>query len=374
MASKRGTRRNVVLWTAAMVAGLAVLLSPSSASAPVRLQGGVQVSPSAYDVRGLDAHDGTVVQVGSTYYLYGTRYGCGFTWGIPSPWCGFGVWQSPDLISWTSDGLLFDPGSTNTWLNESWQVTCGYHGYGCFDPRMIQRQSDGVWMLWFNAPGDLPRSGSNAYYVMGCNGPAGPCGASAGPPSGTTHKPDLHICSQDGDATFFGDGTGHEWMACTMSDLSVSVEELDASWANGIDAGATHLAGLRHVESLGVWHDANGYLMTYSDPNCGYCAGTGLGYAWSTTPTGPWHVQTNVGASAPANGRRDVSSSSCGGQASTIAVLDGAPWQVIDTWTGSSNETAAGLHLERLHPHGPYMGTAAGGRTLYSPNLDRLSC
>ncbi len=54
---------------------------------------------------------------------------------------------------------------------------------------------DGVWVLWFNAVKDWGSYHVPAYYVMGCNGPLGPCGYQAGRPHGSTHKPKLGICN-----------------------------------------------------------------------------------------------------------------------------------------------------------------------------------
>src|SRR5689334_24099336 len=46
---------------------------------------------SRFDVNGnaLDAHDGTLVLFGSTYYLYGTSYACGYGYQQNSNFCGF---------------------------------------------------------------------------------------------------------------------------------------------------------------------------------------------------------------------------------------------------------------------------------------------
>ena len=64
-----------------------------------------------YDTQGnaVDAHDGMVVQFGSTYYLYGTSYNCGYIWQTNSNFCGFKVYSSPDLIHWTDQGYVVDP-------------------------------------------------------------------------------------------------------------------------------------------------------------------------------------------------------------------------------------------------------------------------
>ncbi|GAA3784482.1 family 43 glycosylhydrolase [Streptomyces phyllanthi] len=289
-------------------------------------------------ISGLDAHDGMITQVGATYYLYGTRYGCGFHWGTPgTPFCGFGVWKSTDKASWTFVRYLFDPHGINSWRGESWQTTCGeVHGGGCFNARMVQRTDDGVWILWFNAPDDFRRTGANAYYALGCQGPAGPCGdAYAG---GTTHKPSLYTCHDNGDFSIVNDG-GTAYIVCTMADQSLSIEPLDRWWTNGTGGGLRKVGGLTNVESPAVFRSGSHLYLTYSDPNCGYGSGTGTSYGYSTSGMlGPWHV----------GGR--LSNRSCSGQPRSLSWIDGAAAEWIDQWTpsGATNQTTAAIRLEPL--------------------------
>lgn len=302
-------------------------------SAPVGVSA---VTATSYTFSGLDAHDGMAYQVGTTYYIVGTRYGCGFTWGQPNtPWCGFGVFTSNDKVTWTFQRLLFDPASLNSWKNESWQTTCGLTGAGCFNPRMAERP-DGVWVLWFNAPGDNARWGANAYYIMGCNGPTGPCGDGAGPPYGSTHKPDLYICSGNGDFSLTN-VAGFAYIVCTMNDQTLRLERLDQWWANGVNIGLSNLGGVTHAEAPGVIGDGTSLYVTYSSPECGYCSGTGTGQLVATSMLGPWQIQ------AP------ISARSCSGQPRSTAYLDGLPYLWIDQWNGQApNQTTAAVHLEQL--------------------------
>ena len=303
--------------------------------------------PPAFGTAGLDLHEGTVVQAGGTYYLYGVRYACGFQWQTPNtPWCGFGVSTSTDKINWSAPRLLFDPQSVDTWNGQTWQQVCGGTGAGCFNPRMIQRSGwgadDGAWILWFNAPQDWNATRANAYYAMGCEGPAGPCGAGDGGPRGSTHKPALGAyCTGNGDFQIVVPSSGNPVALCTESDQTLSAARLDDWGTNGDGTGSRDLAGLTDVESPGAYRDpATGtWILTYSDPNCGYCAGTATSYATATSLLGPWTV--------PAS--RQVSARSCGGQPRTISTIDGHPYQGIDLWAaGSANQTNAGLHFEPL--------------------------
>ena len=77
--------------------------------------------------------------------------------------------------------------------------------------------------------------------------------------------------------------------------------------------------------------------MTFSDPNCGYCSGTGTSYVTSTDGIlGTWRDQ------------RQISTTSCGGQPRSISTVDGEPRQWIDVWYDQPNETQAAIRLEPL--------------------------
>jgi hypothetical protein len=317
---------------------LAVVGAPPAATAA---QTGTAVSAAAFPttgqtISGLDAHDGMAVQVGSTYYLYGTRYGCGFRWLDPgTSFCGFGVWRSTNKTQWTFVRYLFDPNGFNSWRGEGWQTTCvKVFGGGCFNPRMVQRASDGVWILWFNAPDDFRRTGANAYYAMGCLGPAGPCGD--GYTGGTTHKPSLHTCHDNGDFSIINDG-GTAYIACTMANQTFNIEPLDQWWTNGTGGGLRRVGGLTAVESPAVFRAGSYLYMTYSDPNCGYCSGTGTSYLYSTNGMlGTWR----------SGGR--ISDRSCSGQPRSLSWIDGTAAEWIDQWTphGAPNQTIAAIRLE----------------------------
>ncbi len=338
----------------------AVLISVFVMTLPSSGLSGAATTPSGFDVSGLDLHDGTIVQQGSTYYLYGTEYGCGFTWGQRNtPWCGFGVSTSTDKVHWSTPQLLFDPNAVDPTDNLTWAQVCGSTGAGCFEPRMIQRSgwgaNDGVWILWFDAPYDYAVHNTNSYYVMGCNGPAGPCGYQA--PYGTVHKPTLKYCVGNDDLSIVTPPGGQPVALCTNADQTAAEEELDQWGTNGDGTGSSDLAGLTSVESVGAYQDptTNTWIMTYSDYNCGYCAGDATGYATAPSLLGPWTAPGNVGAGAPTNARRDLSATSCGGQPDTVAMIDGYPFEVVDLWDGNLNETPAPLHFEPLtyHPSGP---------------------
>jgi len=346
--------------------------SPSAAAA---------VPPAPVTLTGIDLHDGQIVKSGSTYYLYGTMYGCGFQWAqAGTPWCGFGVSTAPALEGpWTAPKLLFSPTDTDPWTGTTWAVECGGTGAGCFNPRMLIRSGwgpdDGVPILWFNSPADYARSKANAYNAMGCNSLTGPCGPSAGAPYGSYAKPALYVCGGNGDFTLAAVGGQLPAIICTMPGTSaLAVEQLTKWGTGGTGTGAKNVAGLTGVESPGAWQDptTGTWVMTYSDPACGYCAGTGTSYATAPTVYGPWTAPANAGWSAPATGRRDISATSCGGQPRTVSLVDGVPWQGIDLWRGTADETLAGLHFEPL-TYGPATGNPGDGG-LWRPALAPFTC
>ena len=342
---------------------LAALLLAAAAlfsTAPSEAAPAAETPTAAFTISGLDLHDAQMVQDGDRYILVGSMYGCGYQWYVNNtPWCGFGASTAPTPQGpWTSPQLLFSPSSTDPSTGQSWQAICGGTGQGCFNPRLIKRSgwgpSDGVWILWFNAPRQYSLGAPHAYNVMGCNSPTGPCGPTAGAPNGSYNKPSLDICLGNGDFGMIQSGTpgARPAIICTRPGASaLSIQELNW-WGSGgnTGVGVAKVAGLEDVEGPGGWWDpvAQRYVITYSDQGCGYCAGTPIGYATSTSLYSGWTAPGNVGWGAPAYGRRIFNGNSCGGQPRTVSVLDGQPWQIIDLWLGTRNETAADTHLVPL--------------------------
>lgn len=343
---------------AALAASLLVasLLGAGSASEVPPAQ-----PPGSVTITGLDLHDGTVIKNGDTYYLYGTRYACGFQWGVSgTPWCGFGVSTAPSLSGpWSTPTLLFNPNDISPYSKTSFRTLCGKGGAGCFNPRLVQRSgwgpNDGAWILWFNAPADYPVA--NAYYAMGCNSPTGPCGANAGAPFGSTSKPNLWSCHDNGDFSIVRDDPRPPMMLCTMADQTLGSERLSFWGASGQQGTGRHnLAGAAKAEAPGAYRTPSGtWVMTWNELNCGYCAGAPTSYATSSAVDGAWSSPPNTNTSWGSTplGRRGLSATSCGGQSRTVTVLDGQAWQVIDLWGQGGNQTNAAVHLEPLTYRGP---------------------
>jgi len=365
------------------VGAVLLLLAALLGACTPQSAGAVLSGPAPVTIAGVDLHDGQVIKSGATYYLYGTEYGCGFQWYVAgTPWCGFGVSTAPSLSGpWSAPTLLFPPTAPDPYNpGKTYRNTCGDTGQGCFSPRMIQRTgwgpSDGVWVLWFNAPSYYSNGAPHAYMAMGCNGPAGPCGATAGAPYGSTHRPNLHQCAgANGDAGLIPADNGQPpALLCPMAGNTGLAEEQLSYWgADGSGVGSTAVAGLKGVEAMGGWRDPSGtWVMTYSDPGCGYCTGTQAGYATAPSQLGPWTAPGNIGAGAPANGRRAWSANTCGGQVDTVSVIDGIPWQKLNLWLGSNNETSASSRLEPL-TYTPAVGSPGDGQP-WRPAIAPLAC
>ncbi|SHL31601.1 hypothetical protein SAMN05443637_12458 [Pseudonocardia thermophila] len=348
-------------WSARVVAVLVTIVAlgvvPATAHAAQ--------TPAGVTITGLDLHDGTIVEVDGVFHFYGTMYGCGFTWGAPSPWCGFGVSRARSLSGpWTAPVRLFSPDEVSPSAQRTWQALCGDTGLGCFNPRMVRRSGwgpdDGAWLLWFNAPADHARERANAYYVLHCAGPTGPCGGSGE----AVVKPALHVCTGNGDFSIVPDDPRPPVMLCTMADQTLSSERLTPSGTGGAGDGRHRLAGIVRTEAPGAYRDTRtgSWIMTYNDPNCGYCTGTPTSYAIATAPDGEWTAPGNENPDwgAPPFGRRAISATSCGGQGRTVVTLRGQAYQLIDLWLGTANETGAGIRLEPLI----YLGESPPGKPL----------
>lgn len=374
-----------ICWTVALVTVLTLPLGEISGSSAAD---DPPPTPTGVTLSGLDAHDGTIYQDGSTLYLVGTRYGCGYEWhNSASPFCGFGLWSSAAGVDgpWAYQGLLFDPTGINPVRNEAWRVTCNYIGNGCFNPRLTRRH-DGVWLLYFNAPAETSRGQTAGYYLMGCNAPAaGACGSPAGAPHGSTYRMPMQACQMGGDFSIIVDGVT-AYLAC--SNGAITIEQLDVWWANGVatsSAGAVrNISYLTSVEAPGFFRASDGmWVMTYGDPMCGYCGGTSTSYsvaqasltnpAPAATPLGVWLPPSNVGWGAPAGGRRSISGTSCGGQPRTVVSVDGQPYQWIDLWYGAANETQAGIRLEPIVLTGQTWRAPADG-TVWRGAIRAFTC
>lgn len=262
----------------------------------------------------LDAHEGTIVWDAATglYWMVGNTYSCdgGYQWiHQASTWCGFRNYTSPDLVNWTNRGSAFNP------ADSYWQTLCS--GMGCFDARLIQDKTAGVWRMWFNAYNS--RSG---YVVMSAPGPGGPWHLNA--------TPNLAFGNDspgrgNGAGGLYTDSSGNGYLiytAWTNGGIDI-IEKLDPHMVTGTGVHV-HVPNL-NAEAPSLFNGPGGtVLVTYDDPGCAWCGGVPTSYAVSTGgPLGLWTL------------KGQISALSCNGQAATqVATLtSGQQLWMTDQWT-----------------------------------------
>jgi Glycosyl hydrolases family 43 len=317
-------------WLAVLVLAVAaVVVAPPAANAAYTTtvtnfdSGGNQVV--RFDNRGeaVDAHDGMIAVFNGTYYLYGTAYDCGYRWqGGGTPFCGFKVYSSSDLVHWVDRGFLFDA-TTSTW-----QTRCNGNTYGCFRPHVVYNASTGRYVLWVNV-----YDNSVGYRVFTATAPTGPFTEQAVPTLAVNNTAPAGGVN-NGDHTVFVDDDGTAYLAYTdwRSSGDVVVEKLDSSYLSG--TGQYTRLHQTATEAPAVFKRNGTYYLTYSDPNCGYCGGTGTSYKTASSPIGTWSAGTKV------------TTNSCGGQpafVSTIPTTSGTVYlYASDLWNnGNANEALA---------------------------------
>lgn len=285
----------------ALTIGLLIL------SGPVKLYGqiknfdseGRQITRFSSAGDAIDAHDGEIAQFDKEYYLYGTSYDCGFEWGNKkAPFCGFKVYSSTDLTNWTDRGFLFDAQTA------VWQTRCNGNTYGCFRPHVIYNRKFNNYVLWINVYDNVV-----GYRVFTSKTPVGPFTE--------VKEPTLAVNSNmpaaglnNGDHDTFVDDDGMAYIAYTdwRAGGSIVIERLSPDYLTGT-GDYIKAVTKTSTEAPGLFKRKGRYYITYSDPNCGYCAGTGTAYRMARGPLGPWSEG------------RPISSNSCGGQPSFVSTI-----------------------------------------------------
>ncbi|GAA2355540.1 hypothetical protein Cme02nite_48210 [Catellatospora methionotrophica] len=289
----------------------------------------------------VDAHDGDLALFGGAYYLYGTSYDCGYRWnGAGSPFCGFKVYSSPDLVHWTDRGQLFDA------TTATWQTRCNGNTYGCYRPHVVYNATTGRYVLWINSYDNV-----SGFHVFTSTQPTGPFTQVADPAVAVNSGPPASGL-KNGDHDTFVDDDGTAYLAYTdwVSGGGIVVERLNASYLSG--TGSFVRVTPSATEAPALFKRNGNYYLTYSDPNCGYCSGTGTSYRTATSPLGTWSGGTNI------------SPNSCGGQPSfvtPISLTSGTAYLYgSDLWNNAApNEALANFYWAPL----TFSGTAISPMT-----------
>jgi beta-xylosidase len=280
---------------------LITFLSTISAHAQVRnfSPTGEQVTKFDNTGRAVDAHDGMIASFDGTYYLYGTSYDCGFEWNNKTaPFCGFKSYSSKDLIHWKDEGFLFDA------QNQLWQSRCDGKTYGCFRPHVAYNRKNKQYVLWINVYDNVV-----GYRVFTSRSPAGPFTEVEEPKIAINNdKPAAGLNNGDHDLFVDDDGTAYLAMTDWRAKGAIAIEQLTDDYLSGTGKVVTQVTSEK-TEAPGLFKRKGIYYVTYSDPNCGYCSGTGTSYKTASSPLGPWSAA------------KKISDNSCGGQPSFVATL-----------------------------------------------------
>lgn len=247
----------------------------------------------------IDAHDGEIAYFNGTYYLYGTSYGCGFEWGKKeAPFCGFKVYTSTDLQHWTDKGFLFDA------RTPVWQTRCNGSTYGCFRPHVIYNKKTKQYVLWINV-----YDNHIGFRVFTSSRPTGPFTEVAEPRLAVNSNGAVAGLN-NGDHDTFVDEDGTAYIAYTdwQTKGTIVIEKLSADYLTG---SGEHVKAVTKgsTEAPALFRRNGSYYLFYSDPNCGYCSGTGTSYRRAASPLGPWSDGIKI------------SDKSCGGQPSFVSLV-----------------------------------------------------
>ena len=279
----------------------------------------------------IDAHDGEIAEFNGVYYLYGTSYGCGFQWGRKdAPFCGFKVYSSTDMVHWTDKGFLFDA------KTPVWQSRCNGNTYGCFRPHVIFNKKTGLYVLWINVYDNV-----SGFRVFTSKSPLGPFAEVAEPKLAVNaDAPVAGLNNGDHDTFVDQDGTGYLAFTDWRTKGTIVIEKLSDDYLTGtgecvksITPGSTEAPSLFLRKGI--------YYLTYSDPNCGYCSGTGTSYRTAKSPLGPWSEGTHI------------SNNSCGGQPSFVSPIALSSGTIFlygsDLWNNAAkNESLANYYWAPL--------------------------
>jgi hypothetical protein len=260
---------------------------------------GLQVTRFDSLAAAIDAHDGEIALFNGIYYLYGTSYDCGYEWGNESaPFCGFKAYSSKDLVHWTDRRFLFDA-QTNIW-----QTRCNGKTYGCYRPHVIFNEKNNLYVLWINVYDNI-----YGFRVFTSPNPTGPFTEVAEPTLAVNG--DATIAGlNNGDHDTFIDDDGTAYIAFTdwRTGGTIVIEKLNEDYTSGTGEHVKAVTSGK-TEAPGLMKRKGKYYVLYSDPNCGYCSGTGTSYKTAPSPLGPWSDGIKI------------NDNSCGGQPSFVSTF-----------------------------------------------------
>ncbi|MBL4678993.1 MAG: family 43 glycosylhydrolase [Mucilaginibacter sp.] len=279
----------------------------------------------------IDAHDGEIALFNGSYYLYGTSYDCGFEWqNKNAAFCGFKVYTSKDMQTWTDKGYLFNA------KTDVWQTRCNGNTYGCFRPHVVFNSKTKLYVLWINVYDNV-----SGYRVFTSKSPTGPfeevaepkLAVNAGAPAGGLNNGDHDTFIDD-------DGTAYLTYTDWRTKGTIVIEKLSGDYLTGTGEVVRSVTE-GQTEAPGMFKRNGIYYVVYSDPNCGYCSGTGASYKTAHSPLGPWSAA------------KKISDNSCGGQPSFVSTIKLGGGNVYlfgsDLWNNAArNEALANYYWAPL--------------------------
>jgi len=296
---------------------------------------GLQITRFDSVAAAIDAHDGEIAYFNGIFYLYGTSYDCGYEWGNKSaPFCGFKVYLSKDLVNWMDKGFLFDA------KTQVWQSRCNGSTYGCYRPHVVYNQKNNLYVLWINS-----YDNQVGFHVFTSPSPVGPFTEIAEPTlAGTTNAPVGGLNNGDHDLFVDDDGTAYLAFTDWRAGGAITIEKLNADYTSGTGTFSKVTKG--RTEAPGMMKRNNKYYVLYSDPNCGYCSGTGTFYRTAPSPLGPWSPDIESPGIS-------ISGDSCGGQPSFVSTIKLESDVIFlygsDLWNnGAKNEAQANFYWAPL--------------------------
>jgi Glycosyl hydrolases family 43 len=292
----------------------------------------------------LDTSSDFIAYLDGSYYLYGESSGCGFRFQF-GEFCGFHVYQSPDLVHWTFRGKVLDPATS-----EFARVSCRRDAAtSCWGPMVVQNPRTGRYVLWFYIWS--PPADGRLVYVAEGDSPAGPFGTprpATGIPAGDGFAPDIFV-DRDGSAYLSSGRLQPTYPGCPIPSgcpFGLVVQKLNDTHTGGTGpvTTVTRPPASPQLESPSIIRDGDRYFLL-TNPICAYCA-TPTTYVVADHPLGPWRDRNGNPSQDATFDPYPLSTDSCGGQPFHVAHLP--TWRgeelnlyVSMQWYGSANEGAA---------------------------------
>lgn len=252
----------------------------------------------AVDGSTIEAHEGGIIQVGGTYYLYGTDRSQNNGWFL-----GINLYSSTDLVHWAFVRQILNNNSHSALQNRRVER-----------PKMLRNPSTGEFVLWWHHENDSYSLAEVAYAVSP---------TIEGDFVFQDHFRPMGRDSRDMGA--FQDTDGKAYLICsTDGNSSGTIFRLNSSYT-GVEAEVFHGGGSVNGEGHSMLKVGNIYFWFVSGYS-GWAANDNY-YFTATSPSGPW---TYRGAFVPSGSKTYYSQSynvaAIQGNSTTTYIYMGDRW------------------------------------------------